>query len=136
MAATPHDGAGTTLTLGNTNYTVTNIVISFTNPNDAAGDDANIDVSHLGLTTGASVATINRPLVGSTAGGAAGTGRQVQFDYLGKSIIADASTGTCSITTGGTSLLSGVAYTVSSSTLTLATNDAIRGQATIAIARV
>jgi hypothetical protein len=60
----------------------------------------------------------------------------VQFNYLGKSIIADASTGPCSISTGGTSLLAGVAYTVSSSTLTLATNDAIRGQATIRIARV
>lgn len=129
MSATPHDGAGTTLALGNTNYTVTNIVITYTDPN---ADQEKIDVSHLGLTTGAQVATIDRPLKGSTTD----TGRSVQFDYLGKSIIADASTGTCSISTGGSSLLSGVAYTVNSSTLTLATNDAIRGQATIRIARV
>ena len=128
MSATPHDGTGTILKLGATNYTVTNIVITFTDPN---ADAEQIDVSHLGLTTGASIATIDRPLQGSTSD----TGRQVQFDYIGKSIIADASTGTCLITVGGTALLSTVAYTVNSSTLTLATNDAIRGQATLRIAR-
>lgn len=129
MSATPHDGVGTTLTLGATNYTVTNIVFTFTDP---TADQEKINVSHLGQTTGEQLKTIDPPLKGSTTD----TGRQVQFDYLGKSIIADASTGTCSISTGGTSLLAGVAYTVNSSTLTLATNDAIRGQATIRIARV
>lgn len=129
MADTPHDGTGTSLKLGNTNYTVTNIVITY---NDPTADQEKIDVSHLGLTTGNSILTQDRPLQGSTSD----TGRQVQFDYLGKSIIADASTGTCVITTGGTTLLNGVAYTVNSSTLTMATNDAIRGQATIRIARV
>ena len=129
MSATPHDGVGTSLVLGNTNYTITNVVITY---NDPTADQEKIDVSHLGLTAGAQLATIDRPLKGSTTD----TGRSVQFNYLGKSIIADASTGTCSISTGGTSLLSGVAYTVNSSTLTLAVNDAIRGQATIRIARV
>lgn len=129
MADTPHDGSGTSLKLGATNYTVTNIVITY---NDPTADQEKIDVSHLGLTTGNSILTQDRPLQGSTTD----TGRQVQFDYLGKSIIADASTGTCVITTGGTTLLNGVAYTVNSSTLTMATNDAIRGQATIRIARV
>jgi hypothetical protein len=129
MASTPHDGAGTTLVLGNTNFTITNVVLTF---NDPTADQEKIDISHLGLTTGAQIATIDRPLKGSTTD----TGRSVQFNYLGKSIIADASTGTCSISTGGTSLLAGVAYTVNSSTLTLAVNDAIRGQATIRIARV
>jgi len=129
MSATPHDGVGTSLVLGNTNYTITNVVITY---NDPTADQEKIDVSHLGLTTGAQVATIDRPLKGSTTD----TGRSVQFNYLGRSIIADASTGTCSISTGGTSLLAGVAYTVNSSTLTLAVNDAIRGQATIRIARV
>lgn len=129
MADTPHDGSGTSLKLGATNYTVTNIVITY---NDPTADQEKIDVSHLGLTTGNSILTQDRPLQGSTSD----TGRQVQFDYLGKSIIADASTGTCVITTGGTTLLNGVAYTVNSSTLTMATNDAIRGQATIRIARV
>jgi hypothetical protein len=129
MASTPHDGAGTTLRLGATFYTVSNIVVTFTDP---SADEEKIDVSHLGLTTGAQLATIDRPLKGSTTD----TGRSVQFNYLGKDIIADASTGTCTIVTGGSTLLSGVAYTVNSSTLTLATNDAIRGQATIRIARV
>jgi hypothetical protein len=128
MSATPHDGAGTTLALGSTNYTITNIVITYNDPN---ADQEKIDISHLGLTTGAQLKTIDRPLQGSTTD----TGRSVQFDYLGKSIIADGSTGTCSISTGGTSLLAGVAYTVNSSTLTLAVNDAIRGQATVRIAR-
>jgi len=129
MSATPHDGVGTSLVLGNTNYTITNVVITF---NDPTADQEKIDVSHLGLTTGAQLKTIDRPLQGSTTD----TGRSVQFNYLGRSIIADASTGTCTISTGGTSLLAGVAYTVNSSTLTLAVNDAIRGQATIRIARV
>lgn len=128
MAATPHDSTGTVLTWAGTTYTVTNIVI--TNENPAADD--NIDVSHLGLITGASVATISRPLTGTTSD----TGRSVQFDYLGKSVIADASTGTLTVTSGGTTLLNAVAGTVQSSTLTLATNDAIRGQATVRIARV
>jgi hypothetical protein len=130
MSATPHDGTGTTLRLGATNYTVTNIVISFADPN---ADAEQIDVSHLGLTTGAQVKTIDRPLQGSVSD----TGRTVQFDYLGKDIIADASTGTCAIAIGGTALtgFASLAYTVNASTITLATNDAIRGQATIRVAR-
>jgi len=128
MADTPHDGTGTVLRLGATVYTATNIVITYTDPNAGA---EKIDVSHLGLTTGASILTQDKPLQGSTTD----TGRQIQFDYIGKTIIADASTGTCSIFIGGTALLGTVAYTVNSSTLTLATNDAIRGQATLRIAR-
>ncbi len=131
MADTPHDGTGTVLRLGATQYTVTNIVIQFTDPN---ADAEKIDVSHLGLTTGASIATQDRPLQGSISD----TGRTIQFDFLGKAPIADASTGTCAITIGGTAIsgFSAVAYTVNASTLTLATNDAIRGQATLRIARV
>jgi len=128
MADTPHDGTGTIIKLGATNYTATNIVITYTDP---TADQEKIDVSHLGQTTGASILTQDRPLQGSTTD----TGRQVQFDYLGRTIIADASTGTCLITVGGTALLSAIAYTVNASTLTLATNDAIRGQATLRIAR-
>ena len=128
MADTPHDGVGTSLKLGATNYTVSNIVITYNDPN---ADQEKIDVSHLGLTTGAQLETMDKPLKGSTTD----TGRSVQFNYLGKSIIADGATGTCVISTSGTTLLNGVAYTVNASTLTLATNDAIRGQATIRIAR-
>jgi hypothetical protein len=129
MADTPHDGTGTTIRLGGTFYTATNIVVQYTDPNATA---EKIDVSHLALTTGASILTQDKPLQGSTTD----TGRTVQFDYLGKVLIADASTGTCTIVAGGSALITGVAYTVNACTLTLATNDAIRGQATIRIARV
>lgn len=129
MSVTPHDAGGTTLRLGATLYTVSNIVVTY---NDPTADQEKIDVSHLGLTTGAQLATIDRPLKGSTTD----TGRSVQFNYLGNVIIADASTGTCVLASAGVTHLAGVAYTVNSSTLTLAANDAIRGQATIRIARV
>jgi hypothetical protein len=125
---TPHDSSGTVVSWPSTAtvYTVTNIVVTFTDP---AADDK-LDISHLGLTTGNSVLTIDRPLQGS----ATDTGREVVIDYIGKTLINDASTGTLTITVGGTSLIS-KAGTVTTSTLTLATNDAIRGQATFKIAR-
>ncbi len=126
MSATPHDGAGTVFTFGGTAFTVTNIVVSNTDP---AADDT-IDVSHLGLTAGNSVRTISRPLKGS----ATDTGREVVIDYLGTNIVADASTGTLVLTVGGTQRISAAA-TVSSSTLTFATNDAVRGQVTFRVDR-
>lgn len=126
MAVTPHDGSGTVLTFAGTTYTVTNIVVSANDPNV----ENTIDVSHLGLTSGSSVATQDRPLSGS----ATDTGQQVQVDYLGKTLVADGSTGTLAITHDGVSLLSRDA-TVNSSTLTFALNDAVRGSATFRIAR-
>jgi methionine aminopeptidase len=126
MSATPHDGVGTTFSFGGTAFTVTNIVVTNTDP---AADDT-IDVSHLGLTVGNSVRTINRPLQGS----ATDTGREVVVDYLGTNIIKDASTGTLALTVAGSAAISAVA-TVSSSTLTFATNDAVRGQVTFRVAR-
>jgi hypothetical protein len=126
MSATPHDGAGTVFSFGGTAFTVTNIVVSNTDP---SADDT-IDVSHLGLTTGNSVRTINRPLQGS----ATDTGREVVVDYLGTNIIKDASTGTLVLTVGGSTAISAAA-TVSASTLTFATNDAVRGQVTFKVAR-
>ena len=125
---TPHVGAGTVLTWKSTTYTVTNIVVSMTDP--TATEDK-IAVSHLGQTAGETAKTLDLPLAGAASGD---TGQTVQFDYIGKTIIADKETGTLAITVGGTSLLSR-AGTVNSSTLTLATQDAIRGQATIRIAR-
>jgi hypothetical protein len=125
---TPHDGAGTVLTWKSTTYTVTNVVVSMTDP--TATEDK-ISVSHLGQTAGETAKTLDLPLAGAASGD---TGQTVQFDYIGKTIIADKETGTLAITVGGTSLLSR-AGTVNSSTLTLATQDAIRGQATIRIAR-
>ena len=125
---TPHDGAGTVLTWKSTTYTVTNVVVSMTDP---SADEDKISVSHLGQTVGETAKTLDLPLAGAASGD---TGQTVQFDYIGKTLIADKETGTISITIGGTSLLSR-AGTVNSSTLTLATQDAIRGQATIRIAR-
>ena len=117
---------GTTLTFAGTNYTVTNITYSMTDV--SAGDT--IDISHLGLTAGNSVKTMDRPLKGS----ATDTGREVSIEYLGSAPITDGSNGTLVIA-GGPLGLSAVA-TVSSSSVTLAVNDAIRGQATFRVARV
>lgn len=131
MALTPHDGTGTTLAFAGSNYTVTNIVYTLGEQDNNA--DSTIDVSHLGLTAGSSVATQDRPLVGSVENGGT-TGREVQIEYLGKSVLADGSTGTLSITHNGVSFLSAAA-TVSASSVTFALNDAVRGQATFRVAR-
>lgn len=118
-------GQGTTLTFGGVGYTVTNITYSMTDV--SAGDT--IDISHLGISAGSAVATMDRPLKGS----ATDTGREVSIEYLGTAPITDGSTGTLVIS-GGLSL--SAAATVSSSSVTLATNDATRGQATFRVARV
>jgi hypothetical protein len=124
MAATPHDSTGTTVTFPGFTGSVTNIVY---NQNDVAAGDT-IDISHLALTTGASVLTKDRPLKGS----ATDTGREVQIDFIGTGAIADGSTGTLAIT-GGLSLTK--VATVSSSSLTLAVNDVVRGSVTFRVAR-
>jgi len=116
---------GTTLTFGGTAYTVTNITYSMTDV--SAGDT--IDISHLGLSAGSAIRTMDRPLKGS----ATDTGREVSIEYLGTAPITDGTTGTLAIT-GGLTL--SAAATVSSSSVTLATNDATRGQATFRVARV
>jgi hypothetical protein len=128
---TPHDSAATILNLMGSTYRVTNIVLSNTNP--AVGDDSLLDVAHLGQTTGELAARLARPLVVPAADG--GSGRQVTFDYIGKTLILDGVTGTVTIISGGTLLVNGLFATVQSSTLTLATNDVIRGQAVVSIAR-
>lgn len=125
---TPHDGGGTSLSWKGSSYTVTNVVVSCTDPNATADK---ITVSHLGQTVGETAKTLDLPLAGAASGD---TGQTVQFDYIGKTLIADKESGVISITVGGSSILSRNG-TVSSSTLTLATQDAIRGQATIRIAR-
>lgn len=127
MAITPHDATGgTTFVFAGSTFTVTSIAYNLADP---ATDDT-IDVSHLGLTTGNSVLTQDRPLQGS----ATDTGRQVTIEYLGKAIVDDASTGTLTITHAGVSFLS-KASTVVSSSVTFTTNDVIRGQAVFRVAR-
>lgn len=126
MAITPHDSTGTVFVFAGSTFTVTNIVYNLTDP---ATDDK-IDVSHLGLTVGASVETMDRPLKGAVND----TGREITIEYLGKNIVEDASTGTLTITHAGVSFLSKAA-TVASSSVTFATNAAITGQATFKVAR-
>jgi hypothetical protein len=126
MAVTPHDGSGTTLTFNSVGYTVTSITYNLSDP----ATDQTIDVSHLGLTVGSAVLTQNKPLTGS----ATDTGREVVIEYLGNSVIADASTGTLSITVAGSSWLSKSA-TVASSSVSMMTNDVVKGTATFKVAR-
>lgn len=124
MATTPHDGAaGTTFTFNSVNYTITNLVYNLT---DVTATDR-IDISHLGLTTGAELKFQDRPLKGAAGGE---TGKEVTIDYIGNSAIIGGTSATYSIT-GGLSL-SGNATCMSSS-VTLAINEVIRGNATFRI---
>jgi hypothetical protein len=126
MAITPHDGSGSTFSFGGTAYTVTSIVYNLKDP----ATDQTIDVSHLGLTTGNAILTQTKPLQGS----ATDTGREVVIEYLGTSVIADASSAALVINVGGSPFLSKNATVVSSS-VTLAVNDVVKGMATFKVAR-
>lgn len=126
MPATPHDGSGSTFSFASVNYTVTNI--TYTVADNNATDS--IDVSHLGQTAGQTVLTLSRPLKGS----AGDTGKEVTIDYLanaGATPIAQGATGTLTIA-GGITL--SASATCKSSTITLATNDAIKGSASFQVA--
>lgn len=125
MGTTPHAGSGTTFSFAGTNYTVTSITYTI----GATGGGAdNIDISHLGQTTGESVKTMSRPLVGTQGGD---TGKTVSIEYIGTSVIAQNSTGTLAISGGIT--ISATA-TCNSSSVTLTVNDAIRGSAEFQLA--
>jgi hypothetical protein len=142
---TPHDtavaGNATVLLISNATtggstftFRMTNLVISNTNP--SAGADDQIDVAHLGQTTGELAARLKRPLVVPADDGS--SGRQVTFDYVGNTLLFDGQVGTYKVTVAGANLIGGSTasfYTVQSSTLTLATNDVIRGQATLTLTR-
>lgn len=126
MPATPHDGSGSTFTFAGMNYTVTNITYTIADNN--ATDS--IDVSHLGQTTGQTVATMSRPLKGS----AGDTGKEVTIDYLtnaGATPITQGASGTLTIS-GGITL--SAAATCKSSSITLAVNDANKGSASFQVA--
>jgi len=73
---TPHDGSGTVLSFNGTTYTVTNVVVSATDP---TADEDKISVSHLGQTAGETAKTLELPLAGAASGE---TGRSVTFDYI------------------------------------------------------
>jgi len=125
MASTPHDSSGTGFSFNGTDFTATNITLNLT---DAAGSADQIDISHLGLTTGASLLFQNRPLKGATGGE---TGKEVTIDYIGSVQIAGGTSGAYAIT-GGLAL-SGTATCISSS-VTLSLNEVIRGNATFRLA--
>lgn len=124
MAITPHDSLGTNFSFSGATYTVTSITYSITD--NAATDQ--IDVSHLGQTTGATVLTLSRPLKGS----AGDTGKEVSIEYLATSSgpISQGATGALVIT-GGVSL--SVNATCKSSSVTLTVNDAVRGSASFQV---
>jgi hypothetical protein len=125
MAATPHSGSGTTFAFGGTTFTVTSI--TYTVGSTGGGAD-NIDISHLGQTTGASVLSIARPLVGTQGGD---TGKSVSIEYIGTTMVPQNATGTLTIT-GGLAL--SLVATCNSSSITLTVNDAIRGSAEFQLA--
>ena len=124
MATTPHDSSGTSFVFDGTTFTVTNLTINFS---DVSGETDRIDISHLGQTTGSTMLTQKRPLVGSATGE---TGKEISFDYIGTTQLLGGTSGSYALS-GGTSL-SGVA-TIVSSTLTLAVNDVVRGNATVRV---
>lgn len=118
MSTTPHSGAGTGFTFPGFTGTLTGL--TWTVANNAGGD--NIDISHMGLTVGASVLTLQRPLKG-TAGD---TGKTVSIEFIGTGMLAQGATGTLAVT--GPVAISGSA-TCNSCTITLAVNDVIKGSA-------
>jgi len=123
MAVTPHD-SGSTFVFDGTTFTVTNLTVNFS---DVSGKTDRIDISHLGQTAGETILTQARPLIGSATGE---TGKEITFDYIGTTQLDGGDSG--SYTLGGSVSLSGSATIVSSS-LTLAVNDVIRGNATVRI---
>lgn len=124
MRPTPHDSTGTTLSVAGSTFTVTSITVNYS---DVSGNSDPIDVSHLGLTTGAQILTQKRPLTGSASGE---TGKELSFDYIGNNTLVGGTTGTYTIA-GGVSMTGNC--TVISSSVTLAVNDVIRGSATVRI---
>lgn len=122
MAATPHDNTGTTFSFAGTTYTVTNISYNRT---DTQADDT-IDISHLGLADGSDVLTQTRPLVGAGND----TGKEIQIDFIGSSLPVPGTEGQLVIS-GGLTVNEYSRCTASS--VTLAVNDVIRGNATFRV---
>jgi hypothetical protein len=111
---------GVGFTFGGTTFTVTSVTYQL---GDTGGGGDQIDASHLGLTAGASVISLPRPLVGSPGGD---TGKSISIEYIGTAPIAQNASGTLTIT--GPVSVSGVA-TCNSSSVTLTVNDIVRGSA-------
>ena len=124
MATTPHDGPTKTFVVfSGSTYTVTNVTINYS---DVSGQTDQIDISHLGQTTGETMLTQARPLKGSPTGE---TGREISFDYIGTSQLVGGYSGTFVIGT----FITAATATIVSSSLTLAMNDVVRGNATVRV---
>jgi hypothetical protein len=106
-------------------YTVTSVTYSL---GETGGGADLIDASHLGLTTGASVISLARPLLGTPGGD---TGKTVSIEYIGTAPVAQNATGTLTLT--GPVSVSATA-TCQSSSVTLTLNDIVRGSAEFQLA--
>lgn len=122
---TPHDNTGTIVSFGGQTYKATSLTWTV---NDISSDD-NIDTSTLDQVTGEEVNSQARPLIGDSG---SDTGWEISFDYIGNVPITDGEEGAVSVTGGVTINGNG---TCTSSSVTLAVNDVVRGNATIRLDR-
>jgi hypothetical protein len=116
---------GVVFNFAGSTYTVTSVTYAL---GETGGGADLIDASHLGLTTGASVISLSRPLLGTPGGD---TGKTVSIEYIGTSPVAQNATGTLSIS--GPITVSATA-TCQSSSVTLTLNDIVRGSAEFQLA--
>ena len=122
---TPHDGQGTVVSFAGTTYKATGLTFS---KSDISSDD-NIDTSTLDQVEGTEINSQARPLIGDSG---SDTGWELSFDYIGNAPIDDGSAGALSVTGGITISGNG---TCTASSVTLAVNDVVRGNATIRVDR-
>ena len=116
---------GVGFSFNSSTFTVTSVTYSL---GSTGGGADLIDATHLGLTTGASVISLPRPLLGTPGGD---TGKTVSIEYIGTSPVAQNATGTLTIT--GPVSISATA-TCQSSSVTLTVNDIVRGSAEFQLA--
>lgn len=122
---TPHDSNGTTVSFNNQTYKATGLTWTV---NDISSDD-NIDTSTLDQKKGEELNYQERPLIGDTG---SDTGWEVSFDYIGNIPITDGLES--NLTVEGGVAINGNA-TCTSSSVTLAVNDVVRGSATLRLER-
>jgi hypothetical protein len=106
-------------------YTVTNLTYSLSSQTSSSDE---LDVSHIGQAYGEPVLTQERPLIGSTGGG--DSGKEVQIDFIGTKALDEDQKGELVIK-GGIDLTTQAKVT--SSSITLAVNDVIRGSVTFSV---
>ena len=122
---TPHDGSGTVVSFLGQTYKATSLTWTV---NDITSDD-NIDTSTLDQIKGEEVNSQPRPLIGDSGND---TGWEVSFDYIGNVPISDGLEGSLAVS-GGVEITGNA--TCTSSSVTLAVNDVVRGSATLRLER-